>query len=171
MAVLNYLDNILGMIKSVASKSGTFNEQMANVLRLYYIGLNHIFITQEVLKKVPLSSVQLSGNEKTHVENAGWLLDKKYIDEVYMPALKTDLIFNAWLVFNAKKVGSEGANKFKGDFQVLIDSLFNDTVATGDVGIDLGDDKLTLVKDEKVGSVTPEIALKLVQKLIDEFAK
>lgn len=165
-----YQQKVLDLIEKTSKESSKFYSQIANVLRLYYIGLNNIFITEKVLKNVNFSSFDLSIDEKKNVENAGWVLDKKYLEDVYLPALKTNLILDAWLVFKENKK-IEKVTEFEENFQILIDSFFNGIIATKDVEIDLDGISLKLEKDKNITSITPDIALKIIEKIIKEIAK
>jgi|SRR3989344_3954262 len=165
-----YQQKILDLIGEVSKESSKFNSQMANVLRLYYLGLNSIFITEKVLKNVNFSSFDLSNDEKKHIENTGWVLDKKYLEDVYLPALKTNLILDTWLVFKENKK-IKGISEFEKKFQILIDSFFNGIKATENVEIDLDGISLKLEKDKNITLITPDIALRIIEKTIQEFRK
>ena len=167
--MLMYQKKVLDLISEVSKESSKFNSQMANVLRLYYLGLNSIFITEKILKNVNFSSFDLSSDEKKNVENAGWILDETYLKDVYLPALKTNLILDAWLVFKENK---KDILDFEKKFQILINSFFNGIKATENVQIDLVDgDFLKLEKDEVITSITPEIVLSIVKTIIRESDK
>lgn len=168
MDQIMYQKEVLDLIEKTSKETSKFYSQIANVLRLYYIGLNNIFITEKVLKNVNFSSFNLSSDEKKNVENAGWLLDKKYLEDVYLPALKTNLILDAWLVFKENK---KETSDFSKNFQILVDSFFNGSKATKDVEIDLDGISLKLEKDKSITLITPDIALRIIEKLVKEFEK
>ncbi len=170
MDQIMYQKKVLDLISEVSKETSKFYAQMANVLRLYYIGLNNIFITKKILKNINYSTIQLSDEEKRHLENTGWLLDDNYLNDVYLPALKTNLILDAWLTFksNGKTVSSKEEG-FLGWYETLVASLNNDSLGTSDKEMEIGGEKFKISKNGKVDFITPEVVLSLVNKIIEIY--
>ena len=75
----------------------TFFEMLAGSLRVYYLGLDSIFIAN----KINHSNFTFNEFEVPHIERFGWLLDKKYLEDVYLPTLKMNLINDCWVCFES----------------------------------------------------------------------
>jgi len=176
METTAYLQKVLDVINHIEEKEDDkFYAQMKNALRVYYLGIDNIFIINRLLKNADFSSLNLSEDEKPHIENAGWLLDKNYVDDVYVGVLKANLILDVWLVFNSNKNNSNKKTilpenkEFLDWFGSLVASLNNDSNGTGDKEVEIAGEKLRIEKDKKIDFITPEIVLSLVDKIVETY--
>lgn len=109
---VSYLSEILKLIAKVKDSSQnnevikslnnddtrkTFFEMLAGSLRVYYLGLDSIFIAN----KINPPNFTYNESEVPHIEKFGWLLDEKYLVDVYLPILKMNLINNCWVCFES----------------------------------------------------------------------
>lgn len=170
-----YLKAILDLSSEANKKASSATDtdkknlylKIANALRLYYLGFNQIFIIKKFLSKIDFSKFSIDSEEKIHIENAGWLLDENYNNDTYISALKSNLILDLWSV-----LPFDIQNNSKKDFFInlknLVFACLNDAKILKDISFtDLG------VEIKKAGAVvdfmTPEVTLKLVEKLIKEI--
>jgi hypothetical protein len=169
METTAYLQKILDAINRIKEKEGEkFYAQLKNALRVYYLGIDSIFIVNRILKNSDFSSLNLSEDEKPHVENAGWLLDKNYINDVYLGVLKANLILDVWLVLNSNKKTAFPENRdFLEWYAALVNSLNNDSSGTDDKETKIVTGEiLKIEKDKKIDFITPEIVLNLVDEVV-----
>lgn len=173
MEMTNELQKVLDAINRIEEKEKyKFYAQMKNALRIYYLGLNNVFIVNRVLKNTDLSILELKNDEKHHVENAGWLLDQNYVNDVYMGVLKANLILDAWLVFKSNnKMVSFGDKDFLEWYEILVSSLNNDSIGTIEKETEIDGEKLKIEKDKKIDFITPEVVLSLVNEIVKVYKK
>lgn len=170
--LLSYQQKVLDLVNQTTNDGVEFYAQITNVLRIYYIGLNNIFIVKKILKNINFSSMKLSSQEITNLENAGWLLDDNYLDSVYLPAIKTNLILDAWLTFKGNNIQvTNNDRSFIEFFEVLIDSLYNNSMGKKNIDTKLNDEILRIIKDEKINFITMDVALDLVSRIIEIYSK
>ena len=118
-------DKVIAGLEGVDTRK-TFFEKLANSLRVYYLGIDIIFIVEKVLKNVNFSSFDLSSDEKKNVENAGWILDEKYLAE-YESILKMNLINDCWVCFESTLRDIFYVKKFE-NYKSSIYSIYTDKI-------------------------------------------
>ncbi len=164
--LIPYLKEIYKLSK-VSSEKASSNEvfaRIANALRLYYLGLDQIFITKKILSNVNFSSFSISFEEKEHLENAGWLLDEKYNNDVYISALKSNLILDVWSVLPSDVKSRQDV--FFVNFENLVNACLNN-----------GNSDKTIVFTKPsinhtsgvINFMTFENILKLIEELINKI--
>lgn len=169
----NELQSILDALNTIEEKvDDKFYAQIKNALRIYYLGINNIFIVNRILKNADFPSLDINNDEKPHIENAGWLLDQNYVNSVYVGVLKTNLILDTWLVFksNTKPVSPKDKD-FIEWYEILVNSLNNDSKGIVNKKIELNGKNLSINKDETIDFITPEVVLNLVNKIIEVYKK
>jgi len=117
------LDKILSVINNI-NKEDDLYSRIKNAVRIYYLSMNQVFISDRVLKNVNFSDINLNSSEIIHVENAGWVLDQKYLDDVYFSAIKTHFIFNVWYILKSFDTENQ-YEELKDNLGILIDAVGN----------------------------------------------
>ena len=117
------LDKILSVINNI-NKEDDLYSRIKNAVRIYYLSMNQVFISDRVLKNVNFSDINLNSSEIIHVANAGWVLDQKYLDDVYFSAIKTHFIFNVWYILKSFDTENQ-YEELKDNLGILIDAVGN----------------------------------------------
>ena len=117
------LDKILSVINNIKKEDDLYS-RIKNAVRIYYLSMNQVFIADRVLKNVNFSNINLNSSEIIHVENAGWVLDKKYLDDVYFSAVKTHFLFNIWYILKSFDTENQ-YEELKDNLGILIDAVGN----------------------------------------------
>lgn len=169
--LIQYLKAIFDLSSEATKKASSATDKknlylkIANALRLYYLGFNQIFITKRLLSKIDFSTFSINDDEKIHIQNAGWLLDENYNNDTYISALKSNLILDLWSVLpldiqNSKK-------DFFINLKNLVYACLNDAKILEDISFN--DLNVAQKKGKSIDFMTPEITLKLAEKLIEEI--
>ncbi len=168
-----YLKQILEFIeKAQATGPDKFFAQTANAGRVFYLALDAALTTHAVFAKMSFGPAELSSVDITHIENMGWLLDRSYLNDTYVAAVKTNFILDLWICvrenLNSQQVSE---NSFLSSFKVVINSIFNGSIVTDEIRIDL-DAEQPIVADvgQPIDFMTLETILQLANKLQLEVA-
>ena len=169
MDLIQYLKKILDLINASAKKADESTDQkkiylqLANALRLYYSGLNQIFVAKKVLSNINYSTFSISDDEKVHIENAGWVLDNSYNEETYIPSLKSNLILDIWSVLPADI-------KIKNDFFINLNKLVGAILNNSYTEEEITFKELSVInKSGEINFMTPENTLTIINKIIEEL--
>ena len=161
MDYVTYLNQILETVDSIKQED-ELHARLKNAIRIYYLEINQIFITERILKNINFSGVSLSSSEIQHFKNAGWVLDKKYLDDVYLSSIKTHFLFNVWYTLRSFDENNK-YKELKNNLGVLIDAMGRKFILTGIFKFN-GIKKNT---GELVDFVTPDFILDIAK----QFAK
>lgn len=166
--LIPYLKEVYKLSKISAEKTASDEvfARIANALRLYYLGLNQIFITKKILSNINFSNFSITEEEKIHLENAGWLLDEKYNNDVYISALKSNLILDIWSVLPIDFKNNK--DLFFINFKKLVDACLNNGISNEN--ITFTQPPINHISGI-VNFMTFENTLKLIEELINKISK
>ena len=169
--LLSNLDKVLSLIDETSQKQGETFPRFANTLRLYYLGLNQIFVTKKILAETNFSNFQINNQERAHLENAGWLLDSAYYEDSYIPALRMNLLFDLWASIPKSEKESESfkTNPFFQNYKILIDSCLKSNAMEAENTIDFSELEISVQEGGSINFITPENILNIAKKLIEEY--
>jgi len=172
MNLVEHLTKLNKLINEVSNTSSiqdvNVRARVANVLRIYYLGLNQLFITQKILKNINFGQFIISGDEVDHIRNAGWILDEKYREDVYMPALKSNLIIDLWSVV-PQEIKDKQEDSFIVNYNNLVTACLNNGKIKDEIKFDFDNVIINQKPGEEINSITSDIALMLFKKIIEKL--
>ena len=160
MDYITYLNQVLEVINKI-NKNDELYARLKNAVRIYYLEINSIFITERVLKNINFSNMNLNSFEIKHIENSGWVLDQKYLDDVYFSAVKTDFIFNVWYILKSFDDRKE-YEELKNNLGVLVDAMGNKFILTETFKLN----EIEKNRGELVDFVTPDFILDIAKQFV-----
>lgn len=172
MDLVEYLSKILLIIDKYNSyKKNDFHKKIINALRIYYLSFDSVFITKKILSNFNYSDIYISDNEKKHIENFGWTLDDNYLNDVYISAIKTNLLFDCWFVFQSsiKKQLPKNNNLYINSYKTIIESLGNNNMLIKNINLKLDSGDIKKKKGVEIDFISPTVVLEMVCKLVDVF--
>jgi len=185
---IDNVENTEEVIKILQEKDTrkTFFKMLASSLRIYYLGLDSIFIAS----KIDFEKLNISATENIHVKNFSWVLDPKYQKDSYLTILKMNLINDCWICFESSlrdinykcniengepKIYSLYTNKlfnantkFLYFFSCCRNAMHNNSIHTKeDYEYILNGKSFKLEKGKKIEFITDQVILEMVEKLSD----
>lgn len=160
MDYITYLNQVLEVINKI-NENDELYARLKNAVRIYYLEINSIFITERILKNINFSNMNLNSFETKHIENSGWVLDQKYLDDVYFSAIKTNFIFNVWYILKSFDEKNE-YEELKNNFGILVYAMGNKFKLNNNFKLN-GIEKNT---GELVDFVTPNFILDIAKQFV-----
>ena len=167
MIINNYLVQIDKRIKDI-SQDSDFHKMLSNILRVYYLGIEHILSVKIINEQK--ENLSISETDIEHLDNSGWILpepDNLWISDEYMPQLKLNFLLSLYTLMNITGLDNF-EKKFRKNFTKLSEVMLSNGLAKKDTNFNILGNDYNLNVGDRI-KISDEDILSITDNMLEAF--